>query len=717
MKNLLALLTLLFTFTFSTFAGEPSIWSINSRDDVIKGDSKGVSIESSGAIKLSPKLIEMFKTEQSYIWSSAIDSSENIYLGTGGDGKIFKVDSAGNGKLLYDTAEINVSAIALGKDGSVYAGTSPDGKVYKILSNGNATVYFEPKEKYIWSLAVLSDGSLAVGTGENGKIYKVTSANSKPESSILYDTSETHIISLASDKGGNLYAGTDSEGFVLRFSPDGKPFGMLDSALREIHEIVVGVDGSVYVLALSESAATKDKKVEVKETKNKTVSIKKKTGIIPPLIPQKSRYDLTTAKSAVYRILPNGGYDIIWKSDEITAFSIYAHLTGNGVLIGTSDKGRIYSVRNSGEVKLALQTGEEQISTIFTSGTKLFATSSNQGKLFNFGGGSVAEGSFESPVLDAESVALWGRIWWRSQGDVQIETRSGNTAVPNETWAAWSRGQGAGNSAKIASPQAQFFQWRAILKNSATEAVLNEVRVSFLPRNIPPEVLSIEVLPSNVGLAPNPPVPVDPNIEALGLDPADFGMVIPPPIPRKVFRSGAKSLNWKAEDRNGDSLKYDIYYRDVRDPKFRLLRENLDAPFFTLDGLALTDGRYIFKVVANDSPSNPAGNVLSGERISEPFDIDNTAPVVTAIGSPQINGDNVRVVFEATESSSYIKRAEYTIDGAKWKKIYADDGISDGPQERYSVQLNLKNAGEYSVTLRVFDSNGNAGTARSVIKK
>ena len=65
---------------------------------------------------------------------------------------------------------------------------------------------------------------------------------------------------MAADKAGNLYAGTDSEGLVLRFSKDGKPFALLDSALREIHEIAVGVDGSVYALALSESASSNEKK-------------------------------------------------------------------------------------------------------------------------------------------------------------------------------------------------------------------------------------------------------------------------------------------------------------------------------------------------------------------------------------------------------------------------------------------------------------------------
>ncbi len=243
-------------FSIVAFAGEPTIWTVDSRAEILKGDARGVSISDTGAIVPAPKLTEVFSTGQSYVWSSAADAQGNIYLGTGNDGKVFKVDAAGKGALFYDANELDVSALAVGKDGAVYAGTSPDGKVYRIAADGKAEIYFDPADKYIWSLAVMADGSLAVGTGENGKLYKVKTANAKPEDSLLFDSSEAHIISLAADDRGNLYAGTDSSGIVLRFGPDGKPFALLDAPLREIHDLSIGTDGSVYVLALSDSASS-----------------------------------------------------------------------------------------------------------------------------------------------------------------------------------------------------------------------------------------------------------------------------------------------------------------------------------------------------------------------------------------------------------------------------------------------------------------------------
>jgi len=78
--------------SLSVLAGGPQVWSVNTRAEVLKGDARGVSIDQDGTITLAPKLTEVFKTGQQFIWSSAVDTWGNVFLGTGGDGKIFKVD-------------------------------------------------------------------------------------------------------------------------------------------------------------------------------------------------------------------------------------------------------------------------------------------------------------------------------------------------------------------------------------------------------------------------------------------------------------------------------------------------------------------------------------------------------------------------------------------------------------------------------------------------
>jgi len=173
---------LLTLFISPVQAGQPAVWETSGRSELLKGDARGVSITDTGVLMLAPKLNEVFNTQQTYVWSSAVDSQGTVFLGTGHDGKIYKVPVTGSGSLLYDAAELDVTALAIGRDGAVYAGTSPDGKVYRITADGKADVYFDPGDKYIWSLAVMADGSLAVGTGDSGKLYRVRAAGATPAS-------------------------------------------------------------------------------------------------------------------------------------------------------------------------------------------------------------------------------------------------------------------------------------------------------------------------------------------------------------------------------------------------------------------------------------------------------------------------------------------------------------------------------------------------------
>lgn len=717
MKKIFSLAFFAACLSFVSFAAEPQVWSVNSRSDVLKGDARGVSIDASGTIRIAPKLTEVFKTGQPYIWSSVWDAAGNIYLGTGGDGKVFRVTAAGNAAPLTDLAEMNVTALAIGRSGELFAATSPDGKVYKIDASGKAETYFDPKEKYIWSLASLPDGSLAVGTGSEGRIYKVRAANAAPESSLLFDTSESHIISLTTDPAGNLYAGTDSNGIVMRFGPDGRPFGLLDSTLREIHGIAVSRDGSVYVLALGESAsAPKPATAEaapVATPESKTVTVEKPTAATEGAA--KSRYDLTGAKSAVYRILPDGSTDLLWASSSVAAFSLAPSPSGTGVLIGTSDKGRIYEIGPDGRDVLSLQSDAGQISTLLATAGALYATSSNQGSLYRIGSGAGDAGSYESAILDAKSTAAWGRVWWRATGSVTIQTRSGNTEKADETWSSWSPAASDQNGSAVASPKARYFQWRAMLRGPGSS--LSEVNVAFAPRNIAPEVLSVNVLPTNVGLLANPAVQVDPNIELSGMDPVTFGLPNAAVAPRRVFQRGATSLQWTAEDRNGDRMVFDVMYKEANESTFKLLRGGLADTFIAIDGQSLADGHYVFKVVARDTPSNSPATALSGERNTDPVDIDNTAPVVTPLGAPQVTANSARVTFDAMDAASYLTRAEYSVNGGDWQPAIAEDGISDSPRERYSFDVALPAAGEYVVTVRVYDVNANAGNARVVIRR
>jgi hypothetical protein len=727
----LTTLAILFTFfVLPVEAGQPVVWETSGRTELLRGDSRGVSITDTGVLMLAPRLNEIYNTQQTYVWSSAVDSQGNVYLGTGHDGKIFKVSSAGSGSLLYDAAELDVTALAIARDGAIYAGTSPDGKVYRITPDGKADVYFDPGDKYIWSLAVMTDGSLAVGTGDSGKLYRVRTANANPESSLLVSTNQTHVISLAVTPQGDLIAGTDSGGLVLRVSPEGKTFALFDTQLREIHALAPAADGSIYALALSDAAATARPPSTPAVAQPQTEGGTPTTSVTITAIDEsgapiqgqtgqtRSRGDVSTARSAVFRILPDGATDVVWSSPTVTAFAIAPALQPGSVLIGTADKGRIYSVTNDGRDTLLLQSPEGQISSLLVRNDQIYAASSNQGKLFRFGNELVTEGSFESPVRDAKLTASWGRVWWRGTGAVEVQTRSGNGERPDATWSDWSPAYRNPDGNQISSPRARFIQWRATVRASGSGGApssVEDVSVAYLPRNVAPEVLSITALPIGVGLQ-QMPIVTDPNVESSGLDPSVFGPVAQVP-PRRFYQRGARSFQWQAEDRNSDTLEYAIYYRALNEQTFRLLKDKLRDNFYTIDGATLADGRYVIKVVATDAPDNPPGQKLTGERLSEPVDIDNTPPVVKAMGQPQLKGDSVHMVFSVDDATGKVKKADASLDGAAWLPVFPDDGIADSGHEVYSIDFSSLAPGEHTISLRTFDTSGNIGTLSVTVRR
>jgi len=245
---------------------------------------------------------------------------------------------------------------------------------------------------------------------------------------------------------------------------------------------------------------------------------------------------------------------------------------------------------------------------------------------------------------------------------------------------------------------------------------LREVTVSYLPRNLAPKINSVTILPAGVSLQALPQPQPDSGADQAGLDPSILGSMAQIP-PRRVFQRGAISLQWQAEDKNGDTVEYSVYYRDAASAsgEFYPLKSELRETYYTIDPNSLPDGRYIFKIVASDSASNPAAQALKDEQETEPIEVDNTPPSVTA-DAPRMTGSNVEIVFRATDATSIIRRAEYQIDGGPWKPVFPADGIADSKREEFRVALVLNDKKPHVVALRAFDANANVGSAHATVK-
>jgi sugar lactone lactonase YvrE len=706
---------------FAVSASGPLFWRVNTRAEVEKGDAQGVSIADNGTITLAPSLLEAFDTKQAYIWSAVADAAGNVYLGTGHEGRVFKVDASGRGALLYKTSEQDVMALAVDAGGNIYAGTSPDGKIYRITPAGEAKVFFEPKTKYIWSLAFDAQGRLLVGTGDKGIIYRV---NSDGAGVPLVNTTQTNITAMKVDAAGNIIAGTDPGGLVLRISPEGKAFTLFDSPQREIRDLALGKNGEIYVLTLADAAGGSGTNASTTSAGAAAAPTSDDGGGVVITISDLQVVDsggsaASTAsssssgsgqtKSALYRLDANGASDTLWDSKEAAAFAVALDADGRAV-IGTGQKGRIYSVTAGQKPSLLAQSTEAQTSRFVRAGNQLFVASSNLGKLFKVASETAASGTYTSSVRDSGTTATWGRISWVGEGAIEWQTRSGNTSTPDSTWSDWSAAITGADGDAIKSQPSRYLQWRATLKRGSVAPRLREVTVSYLPRNIAPKINSITILPAGVALLAMPQPQVEGGGDSSGGEGGAAATAINIP-PRRIFQRGAISLQWQAEDRNGDTIEYSVFYRAANSINYYPLKTGVRENYFTVDPNALPDGRYIFKIVASDAPSNPAALVLTDEQETEAIDVDNTPPTATA-DAPRVSNNNVEVLFRASDTTSIIKRAEYQVDGGVWKAIFPVDGIADSKREEFRVTVPLPDARAHVIAFRAFDANANVGSTQ-----
>ncbi|MEK6320201.1 MAG: hypothetical protein AABN33_00815 [Acidobacteriota bacterium] len=732
LKTALTSMMLAFLCSAAVAVG-PVFWEITRQEDVIKGDARGVSIAENGTINLAPSFTLVYDTKEAYIWSSATDAAGNIYLGTGHDGRIFKVTPNGEGRLLYDAAELDVTAMATDPQGNLYAGTSPEGKVYKISPDGKESMFSDPADKYIWSLTYdAATSTLYAGTGGKGVIYKIDAAG---KATVLVDTNETNIVSLALDKNGNLLAGTDPSGLLLRVFPNGKLFALLDSPMQEIHSLAVATNGSIYALGVSSQAGAAQRSSSVgtstttslstegvvtistgddqEERATQSSDISSATGV--------SRSKTDGAKSVLFRVLPDGGSEVYWRSSDTVGFGLKT-LPDGGVLVGTGSKGRIYQIGADRSHTLLIQSPEDQTSTITAIGDNLYATSSNLGRLYRIGRDSVTEGTYVSPVRDTRFAGQWGVITWRGSAGVELQTRSGNTETPDATWSDWSPAYRNPSGDQITSPRARFIQWRAALRTTPAGpastaragsrpggAQLQSVVVAYLPRNQAPDIASVSVLAPGVAFQ-EMPIAVDPSIASSGLDPQLFGVVMNVP-PRRFFQKGARTLTWQTTDPNDDTLAYRVFYRTLGEGDWHSLADSLSQNYYTIDGNRLPDGTYLFKIVATDEPGNTRELALTDEKTTDAIEIDNSPPAIKVTG-PSITGQTAEVLFDATDPTSRIVRGEYSVDGGAWQLIFPVDGIADSAHESFKVKAAFVKPGEHLIAFRCADSSSNVGTAK-----
>lgn len=194
---------------------------------------------------------------------------DSIILGDDRKGLIRRIDPDGRAHVLYDAAEVEVRALAIGADGSIYAavnrdiaetlgaastpgpavagtGGSSTGRreasppptgpvVYRIRPDGAVESLWTCPDATIQAMITGPDGSLLIGTGGNsGGVYRLDPVTR--DWSLLCRPKAPQVLALAR-VGDALYLATGAPGRVYRAGLSGNPVGKLLSVVHDARQV------------------------------------------------------------------------------------------------------------------------------------------------------------------------------------------------------------------------------------------------------------------------------------------------------------------------------------------------------------------------------------------------------------------------------------------------------------------------------------------------
>ena len=713
-RILIIIFALLILSISNLYPVSPTKWVVDKKGDFLRGRLKGLSVSSDGFLFLAPAHKKLKAPPEEFYLSILVDNSGNIYLGTGHNGKIYKISISGNYKLLFDAPEMDVYSLAMDDKGNLYAGTSPNGKVYKITPKGKTSEFFNPEGRYIWDI-LWHNNYLWIGVGESGGIYKVDSSG---KGEIFFRCPQNHVLCLRTNNKGEILAGTGGSGLVYKFTSIGTPSILFESPYEEIKDLIYDKEGNIYVATggkVSEKIKPSFKLSSFLEDISVTVSANidsseksKKAGVSP--------VGVVTQPGALYKIYPDGRSELIWHSSKNSIYSITFFSGEKEIILATGNEGRIFSVNSlNKKVDLISQEDCEQIYKILKSGTKIYFITNNPPYLYSLLPEQGLKGEYLSEVLDTGALSRWGRIMWDAvipEGtNIQVFTRTGNSKNPGPGWSDWSPSYQRPPE-KIFNLKARFIQVKAVLKSSVKGKTpqLKKLELFYQQMNLPPEIIKIELLPPNKVYRKPPPS----EEEIWGLEESPVRKSSKVKIaPKMITRKGFQTIKWEGKDLNEDRLIYTIYIKNENENKWRILKENYTDNIFTFETVSLPDGKYRIKIKVSDSIDNPPGNELSSEKISDLFVIDNTPPEVENLIVNK-KGSKLKISFIAKDTGSYIQKVEYLIRPDKWKVIFPVDEICDSQEEQFNVEFPLKPNSDNMIVIKVIDAFENVRVVREV---
>jgi hypothetical protein len=614
--------------------------------DFQKGDFVNVSIDGNGRLSLGPKSKNLPGPAEEFYLSAAAAKNGDLYLGTGHNASLYKISPAGKAEVVFKGDQLDIYALLVAENGDVVAATSPNGRVFRISKENKVSELFNPEEKFIWDLAEDKQGNIICALGNTGA---VTSIGKNGTVETLLQAEDSHIISLHVTQDNAILAGSGDRGILYEIK-NHKVKVLFDSPLEEIKGIATDNDGNIFFAAVkSVPTGTASKEIEIGQVPAKSESAEKET---------------VKEKSILYCLQADGSVETIWSSEEEWIYTVFFDPDTKAVLIGTGNSGRVYRVDKQGAFSQVCESESAQIYKIVASADGYFLITNNTANIIQVENRLNGSGTYFSEIFDARIQSHFGRLTWNAdlgkQSAISFSVRMGNSDNPDKSWTSWSAPFNDPENSNINISGYRFLQAKIVLSsaNPTETPFLYGYRIHYLENNLRPEIGQVLVQKTSE----KKPV-------------ADS---VPP----------AKYLNvsWDASDPNQDRLNFNLSLQKLPGGEWFPFRSNIQEKWLYIDCELFNDGKYVMKVQADDGLDNPPTWIKTATKVSPPFIIDSTAPVLA-----EFSLEKGHVKFTASDETSAVAQVSYSLEGKDWFPVFPEDMVSDSKVEKFNFPLiNLK---------------------------
>src|SRR4026209_789742 len=90
------------------YAAAPTFWQVSNEAEFSKGEVENLSIDGYGRLTLGPTATAVYEMSAPFLWSMVSAPDGTVYVGTGNEGQVHRIDANGRGSVFFDAEELEV---------------------------------------------------------------------------------------------------------------------------------------------------------------------------------------------------------------------------------------------------------------------------------------------------------------------------------------------------------------------------------------------------------------------------------------------------------------------------------------------------------------------------------------------------------------------------------------------------------------------------------